>query len=317
MKQLILFLFALVQVSLVAAQSGVIKGKVFDELTREPLAFANLALEGTTIGATTDIDGNFKFEGLQPGIVNVQVTYVGYQAKTVAEVRVTNNNPAVLEIEMTPLDTKLEEVVIRNSPFVRKEESPVSLRTIGIAEIERSPGSNRDISKVIQSLPGVAQGVAFRNDLIIRGGGPNENRFFLEDVETPNINHFATQGASGGPVGMIDVNYIREVDFYSGAFPANTYNALSSVMRFKFREPRDDRIGLRATVGASDFGLAVEGPLGKKTSFFLSSRRSYLNCFSRRWSCLSCPSIMTYSTRSNINLTTRMSSIPYFLEHLM
>jgi hypothetical protein len=170
----------------------------------------------------------------------------------------------------------LDEVVVKASPFRKTEESPLSLRTIGVAEIQRNPGGNRDISKVVQVLPGVTSGVAFRNDLIIRGGAANENRFYLDDVEVPNINHFATQGAGGGPVGLINVNFIREVDFYSGAFPANRGNALSSVFQFRQRDGRSDRLGGTFMLSATDVGINLEGPLGEKTTFLASARRSYL-----------------------------------------
>lgn len=125
-------------------------------------------------------------------------------------------------------------------------------------------------------MPGVASTASFRNDILIRGGAPNENRFYLDGIEVPNINHFATQGSSGGPVGLINVDFVREVDFYSGAFPANRGNTLSSVLDMKFREGRKDRLGLNFTVGSSDVGLSFEGPKGKKSSFIAYARRSYL-----------------------------------------
>ena len=258
------------------AQSGIIKGKIRDATSGQSLIFANVQIENSNMGAITDTNGNFILTNLSPGVYNVVAVYLGYADMKIPEVIVTNNNPVVLEINMQPTSKQLNEIVVTPSPFKKTAESPVSVRTLGISEIERNPGANRDISKVLQSLPGVAQGVAFRNDLIIRGGGPGENRFFLEDVETPNINHFATQGASGGPVGMLDVNYIKSVDFMSGAFPAGTGNALSSVLKVNYKEPRDDRIGFRLTLGASDFGAAVEGPVNSKSGFFISYRRSYL-----------------------------------------
>ncbi len=258
------------------AQTGIIKGLVKDAETGEALGFANVQLEPSKQVTTTDINGNYIFNNLNPGLYNVVATYIGYEFQNKAEIQVTNNNPQIINFNLSSKGDKIEEVLVKVSPFEKNPEIPVSSRSLGIAEIERNPGANRDISKVVQSLPGVAQGVAFRNDLIIRGGGPNENRFFIEDIETPNINHFATQGASGGPVGMLDVNYIRKVDFMTSSFPANNYNALSSVMRVKFKNPRTDRVGLRGTFGASDFGLASEGPIGEKSSFFISGRRSYL-----------------------------------------
>ena len=138
-----------------------------------------------------------------------------------------------MDFELSEEGENTDVVEVTTSAFNKTEESPVSLRTIGTAEIARNPGGGRDISKVIRVLPGVTTTASFRNDLLIRGGAPNENRFFLDDVEVPNINHFATQGASGGPNGMLNVDFIREVDFYSGAFPANRGNSLSSVFNFK------------------------------------------------------------------------------------
>ncbi len=258
------------------AQTGVIKGRVYNAINNEPVMFANVVIEGTTKGATTDIEGNYEITGLEPGIYNVKATYIGFKDKTEYEIEITNSKPYIVNIAMDEQTESLTEIVVKASPFNKSQESPVSLRSIGVSEISRNPGGGRDISKVIQSLPGVTSASSFRNDLLIRGGAPNENRFYLDDVEVPNINHFATQGASGGPVGLINVDFIREVDFYSGAFPANRGNALSSVFNFKQRDGRDDRLGFRATLGASDLALTAEGPIGEKTTFLLSTRRSYL-----------------------------------------
>ncbi|WP_282778651.1 TonB-dependent receptor [Phaeodactylibacter xiamenensis] len=258
------------------AQSGIIKGQVTDALNNEPIAFANVLLLGTDIGTTTDIDGNFEITGLEPKLYDVRASYLGYTNKTEYEVQVTNSKPAIVNLALSESAQDLEEVVVKASPFTKTEESPLSLRTIGVAEIQRNPGGNRDISRVIQTLPGVTTPAGFRNDLIIRGGAPNENRFYLDDVEVPTINHFATQGASGGPVGLINVNFIREVEFYSGAFPSNRGNTLSSVLEFKQRDGRDDRIGGTFLMSATDVGVTLEGPIGDKTTFLASVRRSYL-----------------------------------------
>jgi len=184
--------------------------------------------------------------------------------------------PAELNVGMEELSTELQEVTVKSDAFDKSDESPVSLRTIGVNEIQRNPGGNRDISRVIQSLPGVSYTVSFRNDVIIRGGAPNENRFYLDDVEVPVINHFSTQGSSGGPVGMINVDFIKQVEFYSGAFPSNKGTGLSSLFEFKQKDGRSDRVGFTATVGSSDLSLTLEGPIGSKSNFIFSVRRSYL-----------------------------------------
>lgn len=274
------------------AQSGILKGKVTDRINNEPIGFANILVLGTDKGTTTDIDGNYEISGLEPGLYDLRASYIGYSDRTEFEIQVTNSKPAVVNFALEAQAEQLEEVVVKASPFRKTEESPVSLRTIGVAEIQRNPGANRDISKVVQVLPGVTSTASFRNDLIIRGGAPNENRFFLDEVEVPTINHFATQGASGGPVGLINVNFIREVDFYSGAFPANRGNTLSSAFNFKQRDGRDDRLGGSFMVGATDVGLMLEGPLSDKTTFLFSARRSYLQFL---FSALGLPFLPTYT----------------------
>ena len=273
------------------AQTGVIQGRVADVNSNEPIPFANVVIQGTTIGAATDLDGNYKISGVKPDLYNVEVSYLGYKTQVEYEIQVFNNKPAQVDFSLEEDSKTLEAVVVKANPFEKKEESPVSLRTIGVNEIERNPGGNRDISKALQSLPGVASSVAFRNDIIIRGGAPNENRFYLDGVEVPNINHFATQGASGGPVGLINVNFIREVEFFSGAFPSNRGNALSSVLNFKMKDPRQDRIGGNFTLGANDAGITIEGPIAKGHSFMFSYRRSYLQLLFRL---LGLPFLPTY-----------------------
>jgi hypothetical protein len=263
------------------AQGGIIKGRLFNDLSNEPLPFGTVRLQGTDYGTYTDSSGGFEIRNLPPGLYNVEARYTGFEPAIIFEVQATNSKPYVLEIGLREGQNQADSVEIVASPFKQVEEAPLSLRTIGTAEIKRNPGGNRDISRVIQSLPGVASTVSFRNDILIRGGAPNENRFYIDGIETPNINHFATQGASGGPVGLINVDFIGEVDFYSGAFPANRGNALSSVFEFTQRPARDDRLGVTATVGSSDLALTVEGPSGENSAFLFSVRRSYLQLLFR------------------------------------
>ncbi|MCY7410427.1 MAG: TonB-dependent receptor [Chitinophagales bacterium] len=258
------------------AQNGIITGRVYNSINNEPVDFATIGIEGTTLGTTSNEAGKFEIGGLTPGLYNLQVTSVGYRSKTIFEIVVTNSKPAEIDIALESSATELEEITVKSDAFNKSDESPVSLRTIGVNEIQRNPGGNRDISKVIQSFPGVSYTATFRNDVIIRGGAPNENRFYLDDVEVPNINHFATQGSSGGPVGLINVDFIKDVQFYSSAFPANKGTGVSSLFEFRQKDGRTDRLGFTATVGSSDFGLTAEGPVGSKSTFIFSVRRSYL-----------------------------------------
>lgn len=258
------------------SQQGIVNGRVFDAVSNEPLPFVNIVVAGTTQGTISDMDGKFLLTGLKPGFIRIQASFVGYEQAVSPETEINNARSATVEIPMKMSEQQIEEVTVKASPFRKTEESPVSLRNIGIGEIERSPGANRDISKVIQSFPGVQSTPAFRNDIIIRGGGPSESRFYLDGVEVPNINHFATQGASGGPVGILNADLLREVNYYSGAFPANRGNALSGVLEFSQVDGNPDKVRFRGTLGASEMSATFDGPLSDKTSFVVSARRSYL-----------------------------------------
>jgi outer membrane receptor for ferrienterochelin and colicin len=275
-KILTAILLVLIPLSALFGQQGIIEGRVYNEKNNEPVEFATIAIFGTSIGSISDLDGKFTFTGLEPGFVEIRVSSVGFETYVSEAIQVTNARKVFIDIPMTEANVTLEEVVIKASPFRKIKESPVSLQRISIEEIEKSPGGNRDISKVIQSFPGVASTPAQRNDVIVRGGGPSENAFYLDGIEIPNINHFATQGASGGPVGIINADFLREVNLYTGAFPANKGNALSSVIDLYQVDGNPEKLNFRGSVGASDLALTLNGPIGDKTTYIVSYRRSYL-----------------------------------------
>lgn len=281
-----------------------IKGVVIDKSTRQPLEFVNVLVVGLGIGASTDANGNFLITQVPPGIYRLQASFLGYKTELTPEYRVNHVTPYV-QIELEEENASLNEVIVTASPFQKVPESPVSLRMIGLQEIEKAPGANRDISKVVQNYPGVAfSPIGYRNDLIVRGGGPSENRFYLDGVEIPNINHFSTQGASGGPVGLIDADLIRSVKFYSGAFPADKGNALSSVLDFSLRDGDMERNSLKATLGASEVSLSSNGHIGNKTSYLVSVRQSYLQAL---FKILGLPFLPAY-TDASFKIKTRFDS---------
>lgn len=271
-----LLLFSAQELYAFDESEGVIRGRVVDASTNEPLPGATVIIQGTQRGAVTDIEGRYEIRNIEPGIYNLEFRFLGYRTRIEFEIQVTRARNAIVDVSLQEDASQLDEVVVRSSRFERPEESPLSYRSIGTAEIERSPGANRDISRVILNLPGVTSGIAgFRNDLIVRGGAPSENKFYLDDVEVPTINHFATQGSSGGPTGLINVDFIRSAELYTGAFPASRGNALSSVLDLRQRDG-GDTYGGTFTVGASEAGITLNGPLGQDADFIFSIRRSYL-----------------------------------------
>ena len=238
---IVLFLFCLGIGPAVQAQNkGVVKGRVFDLASNEAIPFANVVVYGTTLGGATDEEGRFRLENVPPGLVRLEVSSIGYQTLVTVGFLLGTAGERTENIGLEPASTTLEQVVVKASPYRKTVETPVSIQRIGIAEIEKNPGGNRDISKVVQSMPGVLSSPAFRNDFVVRGGGPAENRFYLDGVELPILNHFATQGASGGVVSIVNIDFVKEVNFFSGAFPASyEFYARISTDRGKSRPGED------------------------------------------------------------------------------
>ncbi len=276
MRNLIIISFLICFFNSFAQDLGVVRGKVIDKQTREILPFVNVVIEGTNKGSATAETGEFEIKSVPLGYIKVSVSFVGYETVTTSTYLVTKEKSPYIIIELSEVSSSLEEVVIKSSLFKRTAESPVSLQSLGVEEIEKNPGGNRDILKVIQSLPGVASNPGFRNDIIIRGGATSENKFYVDGIEVPVINHFQTQGASGGPVGIINTDLIRNVDFYSSAFPANRGNSLSSVIEFTQKVGNQKEFQGRGSLGTSDAGITLQGPLSKNTSIIVSARQSYL-----------------------------------------
>lgn len=304
MKLLYTIIIFLLSINL-QAQKGRVEGKIIDKSNKEAVAFANVQIVGTTTGAVTDLDGKFIITGLQPGYINLKITFVGYKTFITGDIFITNSNPVYQEFEIESVSKQLEEVVITANPFDKRDDALVSVQSIGIKEIETNPGSNRDISKVIQSFPGVASTPAFRNDIIVRGGGPSESRFFLDGVEIPVLNHFATQGAGGGPVGIINSDFIASVDYYAGSFPASRYNALSGVFDFKQKEGNNKKLNVQAALGASESSLTFDGPLGKNANFIFSARRSYLQFLFTALELPFLPTFTDYQLKTKIRLNKK------------
>lgn len=254
-----------------------IRGKIIDKQSRQPVPYANVFVTGIPgKGASTDSLGTFRIEQVPPGIYRLEASCIGYHTVSTPQYVISASTPFI-EIEMEEDANVLTTVVVTPSPFRRSLESPVSMRIIGLQEIEKSPGANRDVSRIVRSYPGVSfSPIGYRNDLIVRGGSPSENRFYMDGIEIPNINHFATQGASGGPVSIVNADLIREITFYTGAFPANRSGALSSVLDFRLKDGNPDKQAFKATIGASEVSLSGAGHLSDRTTYLFSARQSYL-----------------------------------------
>ena len=284
MKNTICIFLFVIPVFLKAQNNGSISGKVIDKLSQKPIPNANIILEGTAKGAVADSNGTFRLAGIELRTYNVTFTLIGYKPATLYNIVVNAGNENNINVELEPQATALTDVVVKANKRTAKAatlETPLSVQRITSEEIKANPGGNFDISKVIQTLPGVgggAGGGGFRNDIIIRGGGPNENVFYLDGIEVPVINHFQTQGSSGGPQGILNVSFIEDVKLSSSAFDARYDNALSSVFQFRQRTGNPNKVQGNVRLSATELAGTFEGPLSKnkKTTFLASARRSYL-----------------------------------------
>ena len=274
----ILFLISVINISISAQdEKGDIYGKITDAVTNQPLIGVNVFLEGTNYGDATDLNGRYEIKGIPSNTYRIKASIIGYSSKTKTDIVVRSSKPIEVDFSLVEEAIKLQDVTVRSEYFSKSPTEIISTRSLGYEEIRRSPGGFEDVVRSLSVLPGVAQADAGRNDLIVRGGAPSENLYIVDGIEIQNINHFGTQGAAGGPLSYINLDFVKEATFSTGGFPAEYGDKLSSVLRINLRKGREDRLGGKATVSASQFGLNLEGPLGKGNNFIFSARRSYLD----------------------------------------
>ncbi len=232
---------------------------------------------GTNRGAATDAGGAFSIPGIPPGTYRLRVSFIGYEARVVTDVvvRPARSTQVAITLHTTSLET--DAVEITAGYFTAPADAPVSTAEFSGEEIRRAPGSAGDVSRIMMVLPSVAKVNDQSNSLIVRGGSPLENAFFIDGIEVPNINHFPAQGASGGPLGLLPVDLIRDVRFSAGGFPVQYGDRLSAVMDITLREGSRDGMAAQADLNFAGFGGVMEGPLGDRGSWVVSARRSYLD----------------------------------------
>ncbi len=284
-KSIVFFLaVTLLAITTVAQNNGRLSGIVLDKLTQKTLSNVTVGIDGSAKGTITDTNGVFRITGIPLKTYNITFSLVGYKNQTLFNVVINAGNENNFNIELEKSADALSEVVVRTNKRTARAatlETPLSVQRLTTEEIKSNPGGNFDISKVIQTLPGVgggAGGGGFRNDIIIRGGGPGENVFYLDGIEVPVINHFQTQGSAGGPQGILNVSFIEDVKLSSSAFDARYDNALSSVFQFKQKTGNPNKLQGNVRLSATELAATFEGPLSKnkKTTFLASARRSYL-----------------------------------------
>lgn len=256
--------------------TGKIVGRVIDRQTNEALVGANIVVVGTNLGGATNLDGNFVIENVPVGPHSLRASIIGYLPMVKTDIVVSAVRTVEVLFVLSETILEVGEVQVTAEYFMKLPETPLSTQTQTNEEIRRLPGGFEDVVRAISILPGVAQVQPGRNDLIVRGGAPSENLYVVDNIEVPNINHFGTQGSSGGPLSFINLDFVESTSFSTGGFGARYGDRISSVLRIDLRDGYGGSLGGKATIAATQFGLHLEGS-SDGGSYILSARRSYLD----------------------------------------
>ncbi|MCK6543145.1 TonB-dependent receptor [bacterium] len=261
---------------------GTIKGLIIDKETKETLPGANVWIVGTSRGAVTKTDGSFEIKELTSGTYSLSVQYIGYAVFTKPDVIVREQRITPVLIELLPEDVEGETIEVHADYFSATESASTSTTNLSSEEVRRSSAAAGDVSRIIAGLPSVAKTDEQKNSLAVRGGSPTENAFFVDGIEIPNINHFPTQGSSGGAIGILNVDLIQDVNFMTGGFSSAYGDRLSSVLDLRLREGNRDAMDGQWDLNFGGTGGVFEGPFsGKKGSWLFSVRRSYVDIIAK------------------------------------
>ena len=177
-------------ISMLAQVKTSVNGKILDE--KGAPIFAAIVFLNNNQGSFTEEDGTFEIKEVVPGSYNLTVSFIGYDSQTKFNIIIKSKGNQSFNFILKEAAEELDEIVVSNKNKIsRPRETPLSTQSLSAVEIATYPGGNNDVVQVAQTLPGVSPSVGgFRNDLIIRGGAPNETVYYLDGVEVPNINHF-------------------------------------------------------------------------------------------------------------------------------
>jgi hypothetical protein len=278
--RLLLLIFIMTGTSiLLEAQTkkGIIEGTVVDHITKEPIIGASISVLNTSLGNQTNLRGEYKVAGLEPGNYSIKISYIGYATVVKSDIIVNSARPTNVYVELMETAVEIGGVTVTSDYFQKDPSETGSTSSFSYEEIRRAPGGFEDVIRALSVIPGVGQASPGRNDLVVRGGAPSENLSIVDGFVVPNINHFGSQGATGGPLSFINLDYVRGTTFSTGGFPVLYGDKLSSVLKIDLQEGRKNQIGGKGTISATQFGFNIDGPVGENFDFLFSARRSYLD----------------------------------------
>ena len=242
----------------------------------DSIPLATVKIVGSTLGAATGENGRFLIKQVPPGSYEVQASAIGYAPLLRRDVVVRASETTEIIFSLAEQSVQVGEVLVTGRQ-ITASDLPLSTQYLAYKEIQNSAGAFDDVVRTVNALPGVAQSRPDRNDLIVRGGATSENLFLIDNIEFPNIDHFGTQGTSGGAVSFVNLEFVENTAFSAGGFGVRYGDKLSSVLSIEMREGRTDEHRAKATVSATEVGLNLEGPVAESGGYLFSVRRSYLD----------------------------------------
>lgn len=278
---------------------GTLSGRILDRSTRQPIAQATVQIEGLGKGGVSDDAGRFTLRQVPAGTYRLRAWRLDYPPVMLSDVAVTPGRDTDVLIELLPEAVPQAEVEVQAEAFAKPRDQATSSYSMSYEEIRRSPGAIGDVLRLVQSLPGVVTTNDQRNDIVARGGSPAENLILVDGIEVPTLNHFATQGTTGGPISMLNNELVRDAEFLAGGFPARYGERLSSVMDVRLREGDRERWVSETDVGFAGFGQVIEGPLGKRASLLATLRTSYYDLVAEAFGITAVP----YATNGQLKAT--------------
>lgn len=261
------------------AQTGTIRGFVYDKKTGEPIIFTNVFLKGTQIGSSTDVNGYYSITKIPPGEYNLTVSALGYQELS-KPVKVKSGQILNEKLFIEQTAQLIDEVVVSADREEARKEVQTSVEKITPKQIEKLPsiGGEADIAQYMQVLPGVIFTGDQGGQLYIRGGSPVQNKVMMDGMIVYNPFH------SIGLFSVFDTDIIRNADVYTGGYSANYGGRISSIMDITTIDGNHNEFHGNASVSSFGAKLNVQGPLKKPTkvggsgiSYIASAKHSYLN----------------------------------------
>ncbi|MBK7445174.1 MAG: carboxypeptidase regulatory-like domain-containing protein [Ignavibacteria bacterium] len=302
---LLLLLIAPTAVFSQKSYDGIILGTIIDAETQSPVEDAVIEILNTGNKTTTDSTGNFFFQNLKYDSYLIKISGTGYDPLIKSDLIVYASKPLELIIKLNSKGIITDQIDVEANYFQKSSDVNISSLNLDFEEIRRAPGATEDISRMIQTIPGVSIGNDQRNDIIVRGGSPAENLILIDGIEIPNINHFGTDGSTSGAIGFINVKFIQETGILTGGFPTTFGDKLSSVIDINFREGSKKKFYSDINLSIAGFGGIFEGPLSEKGSYLFSVRRSYLELIKNSIRLTSVPNYWDFNLKADYEISPK------------